>query len=243
MDGEGLLPDALAEALRSPAAAVLLQPRAQNPTGVSLTSTRAQDVAAVLARTGTPVVEDDSAGAISTTPDVSLGAYLPEQTVHVRSYSKSHGPDLRLAALGGPTELLRDALSRRQLGQGWSSRLLQRILLSLLTDEAAVASVDGARREYARRRRALVAGLASHGIDVPGSDGLNIWVPVHDEAAAIVRLASQGIGVTPGTPFDVLPGGGGHIRVTSGLVADRHDELAATLAAAANTSGWGERGR
>jgi DNA-binding transcriptional MocR family regulator len=243
MDGEGLLPDALAEALRSPAAAVLLQPRAQNPTGVSLTSARAQEVAAVLARTGTPVVEDDSAGAISTTPDVSLGAFLPEQTVHVRSYSKSHGPDLRLAALGGPTELLRDALSRRQLGQGWSSRLLQRILLSLLTDEAAVASVDGARREYARRRNALVAGLASHGIDVPGSDGLNIWVPVHDEAAAIVRLASQGIGVTPGTPFDVLPGGGGHIRVTSGLVAERHDELAATLAAAANTSGWGERGR
>ena len=80
-------------------------------------------------------------------------------------------------------------------------------------------------------------------IDVPGSDGLNIWVPVHDETAAVVRLASQGIGVTPGTPFDVVPGGGGHIRVTSGLVPEGHEELAATLAGAANTSGWGERAR
>ena len=166
--------------------------------------------------------------------------------MHVRSYSKSHGPDLRLAGLSGPTELLRDALSRRQLGQGWSSRLLQRILVGLLTDDDAVAHVARARLEYARRRGAVVAALDGHGIDVPGSDGLNIWVPVHDETAAVVRLASQGIGVTPGTPFDVVPGvpgGGGNIRVTTGLVAEGHEELAATLAGAANTSGWGERAR
>jgi DNA-binding transcriptional MocR family regulator len=243
MDGKGLLPDELAAALGSPAAAVFLQPRAQNPTGVSLTTGRAADLAAVLGSRGTPVVEDDSAGAISTTADVSLGAWVPDQTIHVRSYSKSHGPDLRLAALSGPTALLRDALARRQLGQGWSSRLLQRILVGLLTGDEAVAHVARARQEYARRRTALVSALAGHGIDVPGSDGLNIWVPVHDETAAVVRLASQGIGVTPGTPFDVVPGGGGHIRVTSGLVADRHEQLAATLAAAANTSGWGERAR
>jgi DNA-binding transcriptional MocR family regulator len=244
MDDQGLLPDALAATLAaSPTAAVFLQPRAQNPTGVSLTAARAADLAVVLARAGVPVVEDDSAGAISTAPDLSLGAWIPEQTVHVRSYSKSHGPDLRLAGLSGPTELLRDALSRRQLGQGWSSRLLQRILVGLLTDDDAVAHVDRARLEYARRRAAVVAALHGHGIDVPGSDGLNIWVPVHDETAAVVRLASQGIGVTPGTPFDVVPGGGGHIRVTTGLVPEGHEELAATLAGAANTSGWGQRAR
>jgi len=243
MDDEGLHPGALAAAISSPTAAVLIQPRAQNPTGVSLTTSRAAELAGVLATTGVPVVEDDSAGAISVAPDLSLGRWIPGQTIHVRSYSKSHGPDLRLAALGGPTELLRDALARRQLGQGWSSRLLQRILVGLLTDGEAVAHVDRARQEYARRRGALVAALSHHGVDVQGTDGLNIWVPVHDESAAIVRLASQGIGVTPGTPFDVVPGGGGHIRVTSGLVAEGHEELAATLAAAAHTSGWGPRAR
>jgi len=66
---------------------------------------------------------------------------------------------------------------------------------------------------------------------------------VHDESAAIVRLASQGVGVTPGAPFDVLPGGGGHVRVTVGLVADGYDELAEILAAAANTSSWASRAR
>ena len=243
VDDAGLCPEPLTEALRSPIAAVFLQPRAQNPTGASMTGQRARDLAPILAQAGMPVVEDDSAGAVAATAPISLGQWIPDQVIHIRSFSKSHGPDLRLAAMGGPSELLREILHRRQLGQGWSSRLLQRILLSLLTDPAAVAAVDQARDEYTRRRGALVAALTSRDVEVSGGDGLNLWVPVHDESAAIVRLASQGVGVTPGAPFDVLPGGGGHVRVTVGLVADGYDELAEILAAAANTSSWASRAR
>jgi DNA-binding transcriptional MocR family regulator len=238
LDQEGLLPGPLAEALRSPVAAVFLQPRAQNPTGASITLERAWDLAPLLAQAGVPVVEDDSAGAVAASAPISLGQWIPAQVIHIRSFSKSHGPDLRLAAMGGPSELLREVSHRRQLGQGWSSRLLQRVLLSLLTDPAAVADVEHARDEYTRRRGALVAALTARDVDVAGGDGLNLWVPVHDESAAIVRLASQGVGVTPGTPFDVLPGGGGHVRVTVGLVADGYEDLAEILTIAANTSSW-----
>ena len=246
VDEAGLLPEPLSEAVSSqgsPLSAVFLQPRAQNPTGASMTVQRAQDLAPILARVGMPVVEDDSAGAVAATAPISLGQWIPDQVIHIRSFSKSHGPDLRLAAMGGPSELLREVSYRRQLGQGWSSRLLQRVLLNLLTDPATVADVDRARDEYTRRRVALVRALSSRGVEVASGDGLNLWMPVHDESAAMVRLASQGVGVTPGTPFDVLPGGGGHLRVTVGLVADGHDELAQTLAAAANTSSWASRGR
>ena len=68
------------------------------------------------------------------------------------------------------------------------------------------AEVQSAQQEYTRRRATLVDALAQRGVEVGGTDGINIWVPVHDEAAALVRLASQGIGVTPGSPFAVLPG-------------------------------------
>jgi DNA-binding transcriptional MocR family regulator len=190
-----------------------------------------------------PVVEDDSAGAVAAAAPISLGQWIPEQVIHIRSFSKSHGPDLRLAAMSGPSNLLREVIHRRQLGQGWSSRVLQRVLLSLLTDPAAVADVDRARDEYTRRRLSLVAALTARGVQVASGDGLNLWVPVHDESAAIVRLASQGVGVTPGTPFDVRPGGGGHVRVTVGLVAEGYEELAEILAAAANTGSWGPRAR
>ncbi|TQM10880.1 PLP-dependent aminotransferase family protein [Pseudonocardia kunmingensis] len=243
VDGDGPEPDALADALHSPLAAVVLQPRAQNPTGVSLAAGRADALAGLLEGTSTLVVEDDSAGATSISPPTSLGSRLPDRTVHVRSFSKSHGPDLRLAAMSGPDDVLAAVAARRQNGQGWSSRLLQRILLSLLTDHAAGAAVAAARHEYARRRRLVVDALAAAGVAVGGTDGINIWVPVHDESAAIVRLASQGIGVTPGTPFTVAPSAQDHIRVTVGLLADGHAEVAEQIAAAARTSGWRSRGR
>jgi len=243
VDDAGLRPEPLTTALGSRIAAVFLQPRAQNPTGASMTEQRAHDLVPILAQAGMPVVEDDSAGSVAASGLISLGQWIPGQVIHIRSFSKSHGPDLRLAAMGGPSDLLREVIHRRELGQGWSSRVLQRVLLSLLTDPVAVAEVARARDEYTRRREALVAGLISRGVQVASGDGLNLWVPVHDESAAIVRLASQGIGVTPGSPFEVMPGGPAHVRVTAGLVANGHEELAETLAAAANTGSWGLRAR
>lgn len=238
VDDEGMLPAALAQAVTAPVGAVFIQPRAQNPTGASLTPARADELAAILRRAGTCVIEDDSAGAVAATADVSLGRWIPHQTLHVRSFSKSHGPDLRLAAMSGPADLMATLVGRRQLGQGWSSRLLQQVLVSLLDDDRAAARVAQARDEYARRRAALVGALAEHGVHVPGNDGINVWVPVRDEAAALLRLASQGIGVAPGSPFGVLPGPVNHIRLTAGLLADGHVEVAAHLAAAVGAGAW-----
>ncbi len=199
---------------------------------------RAAELAALLGPTDILVVEDDSAGAIAQTAAVSLGRLLPERTVHIRGFSKSHGPDLRLAAISGPAEVIDPLVERRFLGQGWSSRLLQATLLGLLTSPMSVAQVDAAREEYARRRRLVIAALAERGVAVGGADGLNIWLPVRDEAAALIRLASQGIGAAAGGPFSVLPGSGAHLRVTVGLVRAEPERVAAHLAEAALVEGW-----
>ncbi|MFX9858901.1 hypothetical protein ABTP71_18440, partial [Acinetobacter baumannii] len=91
------------------------------------------------------VIEDDHSGLICSAPDVTLARWIPGQVVHVRSFSKSHGPDLRIAALGGPAHIVERVVSRRMLGPGWTSRLLQTVLLGLLTDDGAVARVRTAR--------------------------------------------------------------------------------------------------
>lgn len=236
-DDQGLRAAELERALASPTAVVILQPRAQNPTGISVTAERTKELARVIARSGAIAIEDDSAGAVADTPPMSMGRWLPEQVLHVRSFSKSHGPDLRLAAISGTAELMREIIGRRQLGQIWTSRLLQQLLLNLLSDRRAITQVANARREYARRRKQLVGLLAASGVDVGGTDGMNIWIPVDDEAAAIVRLASQGIGVAAGAPFAILPEQSGHIRVNCGILADGHAEVAAQLVAAARAVG------
>lgn len=219
---------------------VILQPRAQNPTGISMSRQRAQALAEICADNNVLVIEDDSANAVAATPPLSLGEWFPAGTVHVRSFSKSHGPDLRLAAMGGPADVISAVRARRGLGQGWSSRLLQRVLMSLLTDPHAHREVQAARETYARRRNALVAALDCRGVHVGGTDGINIWIPVADEATALVQLAAEGVVVAPGRAFILLPEYPDHIRVTAGLVPEEDAEaIADILATAALSCRWG----
>ncbi len=234
-DAEGMLPDSLAAALDHRPAAVFLQPRAHNPTGASWSAPRAAALAAALAASPQVyAVEDDSAGDVSSAPLHSLGAHLPRQTIHVRSFAKSHGPDLRLAAVAGPAAALDPVLERRLLGQGWTSRLLQHVLLTLLTDPASVAAVRAARDEYARRRHLIVSALRRQGLPQPAGDGLNLWLPVRDEPAALISLASNGIAAAAGTAFTVTPTDP-HLRVTVGLITTGHEAIAAHLAEAAHS--------
>lgn len=246
LDRHGLRPDALEAALRTGAEVVVLQPRAHNPTGVSMTSTRARELAAVIRRhlAATPgadvhVIEDDHSGEIASSADVSLGTSLPDRVVHVRSYSKSHGPDLRIAAVGGPAGVLDRVVARRMLGPGWTSRLLQRLLTDLLVDGEALAAVAQARRIYYARQRALTTALAEHGLEVHPGDGINVWVPVADEATALVRLEAAGIKVARGRPFRAVPppDGPGHVRVTVGALAGGPDVVARVARALALAAG------
>jgi DNA-binding transcriptional MocR family regulator len=236
LDEFGVIPASLASALGHKPVAVLLQPRAQNPTGVSMTAERVEELARVIRRhpngPDVVIVEDDHLGAISSAPDVTLATWLPQQVLHTRSFSKTHGPDLRIGALGGPRTLVDRVVSRRLLGPGWTSRLLQSGLYALLTNPESIAQVEHARFEYARRREAVESALIARGLDVHIRDGINAWIPVADERAAAVRLGADGIRVASGGPFQ-LRETSAHVRVTVGIVRANVEQLADALVSAA----------
>jgi DNA-binding transcriptional MocR family regulator len=232
MDEEGMLPDGLADAISLGATAVFLQPRAHNPTGITLTARRGKQLAAALADSDAIVVEDDHSGDIASGALVSLGKWLPQRTVHIRSYSKSHGPDLRLAAVGGAGHVVSAVANRRLLGPGWSSRILQAVLLEMLDHQPTIDAVDAARGEYASRRLAVTDVLSAAGVGFTGTDGINLWMQVADERSALLTLAAQGIGAAPGEPFMVRDGIPS-VRVTVGLIDDSIVAYAHRLAEAA----------
>ncbi len=236
LDDEGMRPEAFAAALGRGPAVVLMQPRAHNPTGVSMTRARAEHLAVILARRrngeSAIVIEDDHSGAISTAPDVTLATWLPDRVLHVRSFSKSHGPDLRIGALGGPRALVDRVVARRLLGPGWTSRMTQALLFELLTDEDSVADIGRARDTYAARQAAMGAALAEHGVEFAAGDGINAWLRVADERDAIVQLTASGIRVAPGTPFQLGDPDDAHVRVTVGVARDEVPSIAAALAEA-----------
>ena len=233
IDDEGLVVADVAEQAQR-AAAIVLQPRAHNPVGVSMSPARARELAQVVAaHPKLLVVEDDSSGPVSATQPISLGSHVPAQTVHVRSYSKSHGPDLRIAALAGPAAIIDPLIDRRRLGQGWTSRLLQAALHHQLTHDEPVAAVAHARREYAARRQRLCDELDRLGISVAGDDGLNLWLPVGNEFAALLALATAGISVAAGAPFATDKEQGPHLRITTATLDTGHRDVAHALAQAA----------
>jgi DNA-binding transcriptional MocR family regulator len=237
LDDEGIDVDDLAGALTRRPSLLIMQPRAHNPTGVSMTSDRAADLAQLLEDTDTMIIEDDHSGAVAGAELHTLGSYLPHRVVHVHSFSKAYGPDLRLAAVGGAALPIDDLVRRRQLGPSWSSRLLQAILHRLLTDPGVDAVLATAAGAYAERRSRLTRALEGRGIEVGGGSGLNLWLPVYDEQWAQVALASRGIGAAPGSPFQIGAADGPHLRITTARVRDGFDELAEHLADAALAAG------
>lgn len=233
MDEQGIVPEELARALEFDPTAVFIQPRAQNPTGTSMTTLRSSELAHMLNESACWIIEDDHSGDIAQADDVSIGRYIPERCVHIRSYSKSHGPDLRIAAIGGPSEIIDSIVSRRMLGPGWTSRLLQGTLVELLTHSEPQAAVARAREAYAFRGTHLRESLMDRGITCSPGDGINVLVAVNDERSALVTLAAAGIRVAPGEPFHLplninLSGNSARsasVRVTSGVLSDNPADI------------------
>jgi DNA-binding transcriptional MocR family regulator len=110
------------------------------------------------------------------------------------------------------------------------------VLLDLLTRQESRDQIERARAVYAHRRSMITSELQRRGIAMESGDGLNLWLPVCDETAALVFLASRGIGTAAGSPFmtsgDTTP----HLRITVGLITDDFVRLAAEFADAANIS-------
>lgn len=215
-DDEGPMPASLAAALAKQPAAFLFQPRTHSVTGRMVQPQRLAELARVLSGSDALIIEDDGIGDVSALAPASLGRWFPDRTVHIRAYSKSHGPDLRVAVLSGPAAMLEQIQAYRSFGAGWTSRVLQEATAWLIGDPGTAVLLDQARQVYAQRRRALIAALAARGIRVPDRDGLCLWLPVRSEQFALVTLAAHGIAVRGGGNFSARPND--HIRVATSLL-------------------------
>jgi DNA-binding transcriptional MocR family regulator len=231
MDDDGMLPDAFAEAVYNGAKAVIIQPRVHNPSGVVTSRRRLQSLAEICAKNDVWVLEGDFYGDVAPAPDMSAAEWAPKHTVHMKSFSKSIHPDIRVAALVGAPALIR-AAHRRRVGGFSVSRINQDLLRVLLQDEGRQEHSTRVRKEYQRRQSVFLETLAEHGIHVRGGGGFNVWVPVRSESDALVYLATKGIGVAPGSAFQVRSDEP-HVRVSTAAITSDVASVAKEIAIAA----------
>jgi DNA-binding transcriptional MocR family regulator len=226
VDAEGMRPAALDAALRAGARAVVLTPRAQNPTGAAVSEARARQLRAVLVdHPHVLVIEDDHFSALSTRPYVRVTPPETARWALVRSVTKFLGPDLRVAVVA--TDERTAARVRARLEPAWVSHLLQRLARDLLEDEATTALVARARETYAARAALLADRLP---LAIP-PDGLNVWVDLPIDADVVVaRLAGMGFHVRSSSAFAVGGAPRDALRVTtSTLTAAQADAFVAAL--------------
>jgi DNA-binding transcriptional MocR family regulator len=231
VDERGPIPSVLREALRARVAACIFTPRAQNPTGAAVDAERAAELTQVLDRhPEVLIVENDHAGPIAGHAYHSLTGGRRYWAV-IRSMSKSLGPDLRLAFVAGDQMTISRVEGRQRLAAGWISHVLQQLVLQLCADTRTRELVGEAERTYSKRRQGLIAELAAHGVPAIGRSGLNVLVPVSEEATTLRQLQDRGWMLRAGEPhrLESPP----FVRVTiSSLDAADAAELAGHLAEA-----------
>lgn len=234
VDGEGLcVPDA---GVLQGCAALVLTPRAHNPTGAASSPARWKALRHQLqALPRLLVVLDDHWGPLSAAP-LAMAASLPPLWLHVVSVSKFLGPDLRVALATGTPALLQALRAQQALGPRWVSRILQGLAAGLwrqMREGSALAQAGGS---YAARRQGLVQALAAQQITVAPGEGLHLWLPVADEAAVVQSMASRGWAVQAGGPLRLASAPA--VRVSlGGCKPTDMPRLAADLAQALRTPG------
>lgn len=212
VDDQGPVPLGVDAALRRTCQAIVITPRAQNPTGAAITDRRARELQRILR--GYPdvvLIENDYAGPISGAPPVTVTGGVQRWAV-VRSTSKFLGPDLRVAVMAGDELTVSRVQGRQSLGARWVSGILQQLALAVWSDPSSGRRLARAADIYAQRRTALLDALASRGIEARGRSGLNVWVPVREESVVTHGLAVRGWAVAAGERFRVASPPG--IRVT-----------------------------
>jgi DNA-binding transcriptional MocR family regulator len=100
MDDEGLLPDALASAVRTYGSKMLYcTPSLHNPTTATMSMARREAIASVVRRENLLLMEDVVHAAVQAQPLPALSCLVPEQAFLLASFSKVMAPGLRVGYL------------------------------------------------------------------------------------------------------------------------------------------------
>jgi GntR family transcriptional regulator/MocR family aminotransferase len=188
VDGEG----ARVEVLEGPpappvagasAAAALVTPAHQSPTGVAMSAGRRAALLSWARSREALVIEDDYDAEFryDRQPLGALQGLAPDRVAYLGTVSKTLAPALRLGWLVLPESLVEAVAEQKRLVDSGSPTLEQLALARLIECGDYDRHLRQARRRYRARRDALVAAVARH---LPGARVTGLAAGIH----AIVRL-------------------------------------------------------
>ncbi|GAA2424717.1 aminotransferase class I/II-fold pyridoxal phosphate-dependent enzyme [Streptomyces coeruleofuscus] len=212
-DEHGVDPEALEDLVARERPKLLYTvPTFQNPTGRTLPAERRAAVAAVAARRGLWIVEDDPYGELryegARLPWIASHPGAEDRTVLLGSFSKVMAPGLRLGWLRAPGELRRACAVAKQAADLHTPTVNQLAAARYLADHDLDAHVTRVAGVYRERRDAMLAGLP--GALPEGSvwtrpeGGMFLWARLpepYDTTALLPQVVRHDVAYVPGAPF------------------------------------------
>lgn len=229
MDAEGMQIEALSRQLSAGVQAVIITPRAHNPTGFSLSAGRAEGIRTLLASyPQVLVIVDDHFSLLSTQDYHHIVPANTRNWALIRSMSKFLGPDLRMAFVASDAATSQRLRQRLNAGTNWVSHILQDMAAGHMRSPDFQQSILAARGRYFDQRERLVSALKQHGVTVSDHhDGLNVWVPLaQNSAPTVMQMAQRGWLVRGGESF-ILDKACSGLRITVSDLDARETELIA----------------
>jgi len=218
-DDSGILVDELDDIITTEKPKlVYLVPTFQNPTGITLSLKRRQELGKMLSRHEVIVVEDDPYGRLRFS-----GASLPaiksfdesNQVAYFGSFSKIISPGLRVGFAIAPQPVLRKMVIGKQGTDVHTSNLSQAMVYEFCRRGLLEAHIDGINAQYSRKLEVMRECLPMLPAEVKWTNpegGLFLWAefPEHINATRLFEAAvKEKVAFVPGDSFFVE---GGHFN-------------------------------
>jgi 2-aminoadipate transaminase len=231
MDAQGLRVDMLADLLASGLRPKIFYtiPDFSNPSGLSMSLARRQELVALARRYGFLILEDVAYRELSFdhAPPPSLWMLAPELVVQAGTFSKVFSPGFRLGWAAGPAEIIARLAVAKQNSDQCSGALGQRMLEEYGRSGQLGQQIVSSRALYARRATLTVQALARHMPDgttwTTPQGGFYIWVTSPDglDTAALSAAArALKVAYVPGPPFYPSEAGHAQFRLSYSRVDD-----------------------
>ncbi|MFN7025137.1 MAG: PLP-dependent aminotransferase family protein [Pseudorhizobium sp.] len=218
-DDEGVLPDALEAACASGGVrALVLIPTLSNPTGHVAGANRRKEIAAIAARYGIFVVEDEVCRPMIDEDLPSIAEMLPDLGFFVTSFTKAVLTGLRVGYLIVPPSYSIRAASILRVSS-WSGIYMAGEIATRWIENGTARRLLEIQRKEARARQAIAVSILDGHIASTHPLSLCAWLKVPapwTEDGLVRALANLNVAVSPSEPFVAGPGHGGGIRICLG---------------------------
>ena len=204
MDSEGIEPQAFKHACRRGAKILYTTPTLQNPTTVTMSAGRRQEIARIAETYDVAILEDDVLGFLAPEAPLPLAAYAPANTYYLLGTSKSIAPGLRVAYAICPRGMQRQVANTIRTTIWETSPLMSALLAKWIQDGTADRTIAFKRAEVSSRH-ALAKRILSQ-TTPPAHTTPHWWIALPEAWRAedlTEECRKRGVGITPAAAFAV----------------------------------------